>query len=312
MLWIIFAVFGVILLGSVALTGAMFFRQERNAQNNASSLVDANPGLNTTSLQAADNILGVAIGYIDFEPGKGMNIELDFIPAKNLADPNIDGAATQPVCFTYFDKSSNFSTDSSMPTQKLNIALSGDPNWYPFDRYSGELFFYAFAGPNGQCTSPLPILPTVFGALQGFSVDTDYEPEAINGVDFAYVNIKFTAKRGAVTIGFAILLFIVMWCLTTSVIILTLWIWITGRRTELPIIVLSTALLYALPNIRNGQPGIPLRAGIIADLVGYIWHVLLVSICVVSLIVNYIYRKDGKKPKKINKEDIVKLGVLNV
>lgn len=32
-IWIIFAVFTLILLGSVALTGAMYFRQERNAQN---------------------------------------------------------------------------------------------------------------------------------------------------------------------------------------------------------------------------------------------------------------------------------------
>jgi hypothetical protein len=310
MLWIIFAVFGVVLLGSVALTGAMYFRQERNAQNSATSLADGQ--FNTTSLQIANDVLGVAVGFNDFEPGKGLNLELDFIPAKNLADPEIDGAPTKPVCFSYQNINIKFGNESSMTTQNINIGLSGDVNWYPFDRYTGELWFYAFTSQDGDCSNPLPILPTVFGSLQGFSVDTSYEPDTVNGVEFAYVSLKFTAKRTAVTMGFAILLFIVMWCLTTSIVILTLWIWITGRRTELPIIVLSTALLYALPNIRNGSPGVPVRAGIIADLVGYIWHVLLVSMCVISLIVNYIYRKDGKKPKKIDKESIVKMGVLNV
>lgn len=310
-IWIIFAAFGLVVLGSVALTGAMYFRQERNAQNSVLALDDTK--YNTTELKQASNLLSVAVGYTNFEPGQGLDVEIDFVPANNLSNKDNPSAPSIPVCFTYWDTDLNFTTDGSMATQNVNIGLSGDVNWFPFDRYTGELWFYAFTGQTqGQCSDPLPLLPAIFGSLQGFTVQSEVTPQAINGVNYSYVNVKFTARRTAVSIGFALLLFIVMWLLTVSIVILTAWIWITGRRVELPIIVISTALLYALPNIRNGQPGIPVRAGIIADLVGYIWNVLLVSMCVVSLIVNYIYRKDGKKPKKINKESIVKLGVLNV
>lgn len=312
-MWCIFAAFGVVLLGAVALTGAMYFRQERNAQNSASFLALDDTKYNATQLKQSNFLLSVAIGAVEFEPGKGLDVEMDFIPANNLTNPDNELAPKVPVCLTYWDKDLNFSTETSMPTEDIKIGLSGDVNWYPFDKYKGELWFYAHTGQTeGDCTDPLPILPAVFGAVQGFSISSEVQPSAINGVNYSYVNIKFTARRTNVTIGFALLLFVVMWCLTLSIVILTAWIWITGRRTELPIIVLSTALLYALPNIRNGQPGIPPRAGVIADLVGYVWNVVLVSICVVSLIVNYIYRKDGKKPKKINKESIVKLGNLPV
>lgn len=313
MMWYFFGGFMFVLAGAVALTGVMYYRQERNAQSDSAFLALDDTKYNVTELKQSNLLLSVAVGYVDFEPGKGLDVEIDFVPANNLSNPDNSMAPRVPVCFSYWDTDLNFSTDASMPTEDVKIGLSGDVNWYPFDRYKGELWFFANTGPSeGVCTDPLPILPAIFGSVQGFSIQADVTPLAVNKVNYSYVNVKFTARRTRVSIGFALLLFMVMWCLTISIVILTAWIWITGRRTELPVIVISTALLYALPNIRNGQPGIPIRAGIIADLVGYIWNVVLVSICVVSLIVNYIYRKDGKKPKKIQKEHIVKLGNLPV
>jgi hypothetical protein len=312
-IWCVFGVFSVVLLGCVALTGGIYYQQERNAKDNTSFLALDESKYNITELKAAKNLLSVAIGFVNFEPGKGLDVEIDFVPANNLTDPENPSAPALPVCFTYYDTDVNFTAETSMPTEDVNIGLSGDVNWYPFDRYTGELWFLAQTGQReGQCSDPLPILPAIFGALQGFTVSSSVEPSAVNGVNYSYINIKFTARRTGVSIAFAILLFTVMWCLTASIVLLTAWIWITGRRVELPVLIISTALLYALPNIRNGQPGIPPRAGIIGDLVGYIWNVLLVAVCVVSLIINYIVRKDGKPPKKINKESIIKLGVLNV
>lgn len=90
-----------------------------------------------------------------------------------------------------------------------SMAKSGDVNWYPFDTYTGQLSFYAFTGQSeGLCSDPLPILPAIFGSLQGFAVKSEVDPMAINGVDYSYVNVKFTARRTAVSIGFATLLFI--------------------------------------------------------------------------------------------------------
>ncbi|KAJ7575999.1 hypothetical protein C8J56DRAFT_974316 [Mycena floridula] len=84
-----------------------------------------------------------------------------------------------------------------------------------------------------------------------------------------------------------------MWLLTCMIVFLTAWVWITGRKVELPIVVMSTSILFALPNIRKGQPGITDTVGIISDLVGFIWNVILVSLSILALMANYIIRNRG-------------------
>ncbi|KAJ7575982.1 hypothetical protein C8J56DRAFT_47334 [Mycena floridula] len=271
---------------------------------------------NITHLKEVDHLLSVAVGYSSFQPGKGLEIEMDFVPANKLAGnnstPEVPGASiigqtsfhlisSPAVCLTYFDNDLHFDAFEAMASEYANVGLYGDVNWYPFDTFTGELFMYAHTASsedNATCSEPLPILPAVFGAVQGFSIDAKVTPGSVGDVDYSYVLVKLTARRTAVSIGFAVLIFITMWMLTAMVVLTAAWVWITGRRVELPLVAISTALLYALPNIRRSQPGVPADAGIISDLVGYIWNIILVSLSVIALMANYIIRKDGGKQPK--------------
>jgi len=303
--WIIFSVLSVLLLGAVALTGGLYFKAE-NITRNSDFLA-----LNEAQLQLlrqSNQSLLTLMQFQSFEPGKPLSVSFSLNPlgtlssnASDVGDSDNSVVPVAPVCVDLDDQSFNFSAGDSMSEQNSKVQLSGDINWYPFDIYTGFMSVSAAVGQNnGDCGTPIPIAPAVGGALQGYTVSIEATPDKpINGVSFSSWTYKFTAKRAPATRAFAILIFIIMWSLTISVFILSAWIWLTGRRTELPIISICTGLLFALPNVRKAQPGIPNDVGIIADLVGYVWCILLVSGCVVALIINWIYRKDGKKKKPV-------------
>ena len=56
-----------------------------------------------------------------------------------------------------------------------------------------------------------------------------------------------------------------MWFLSLSVFTAAMSVFFRGKNTELPLVAISTALLFALPNIRNSQPGVPSPVGTTED-----------------------------------------------
>lgn len=69
----------------------------------------------------------------------------------------------------------------------------------------------------------------------------------------------------------------VMWCLSGGIFVAAMSVWFRERKDELPLIAISTALLFALPNVRNSQPGIPPLVGTTSDMVGFFWNLLLLA-----------------------------------
>lgn len=56
-----------------------------------------------------------------------------------------------------------------------------------------------------------------------------------------------------------------MWCLSGGIFVAAMSVWFGGKKVELPLIAISAALLFALPNVRNSQPGISTAAGTTSD-----------------------------------------------
>jgi len=223
------------------------------------------------------------------------------------------------------------------------FAQNGDPSWFPFDHYSGELFLSAHFGvpPNetapAATTSPAPTLksraddddaedgdgdgegkdgdndedkgpkcadkplaisPAIVGSANGFTIWADITPgfdeTNPNSKDYSSAMVRFTARRTKVHIGFSILMFLIMWLMSLIVLLITFVVYKSGRRTELGLCGVATSLLYSLPRVRDSQPGIP-KLGIISDMVGFLWNMLIVAVCVVSLLLNYIARRGQKR-----------------
>lgn len=94
-----------------------------------------------------------------------------------------------------------------------------------------------------------------------------------------------------------------MWVLSASTLILALVVRASGNKVEPSMIGFIIGILFALPQIRNSQPGAP-PIGTTADVVGFFWNMLMISVAAVLLISNYISKtkaaiaKPAKQPVK--------------
>ncbi len=68
-----------------------------------------------------------------------------------------------------------------------------------------------------------------------------------------------------------------MWVLSLTILTLAVTLWFRERKVEPGTIGISTGLLFALPAIRNTQPGAPI-IGCIADTSGFFWNMALVAL----------------------------------
>ena len=85
--------------------------------------------------------------------------------------------------------------------------------------------------------------------------------------------------------------------MSLTILTLAVTLWLRKRKVEPPTIAVSAALLFALPAIRNTQPGVPV-IGCTADAVGFFWNMAITSIALLLLMWNYIikYKKDKHDP----------------
>jgi hypothetical protein len=155
----------------------------------------------------------------------------------------------------------------------------GDPNEYPFDVYFFESYIIC-AHDNG---TEVPLSLKVMGTLQGWKFNFK-----ITGPVSA-LKLAINAKRSVTTYAFSMLLFLVMWLLSCGAFMLTMC-YVTFDFVEPPLIAILGTMLFALPAVRNTQPGAP-PIGCILDVAGLFWNMSLVSICVFVLMCKFVKRK---------------------
>jgi hypothetical protein len=125
-------------------------------------------------------------------------------------------------------------------------------------------------------------------AVIGFRFDSSVPLEIGDTVS---CNVKGT--RSHTTILFSVFIALSMWILSLTTFILAFTLCYRQRKVEPPTIAVACALLFALPAIRNIQPGAP-TIGVTIDTVGFMWNMILVLSACVMLMWNYIlkYKKD--------------------
>ncbi|KAI9296123.1 hypothetical protein K502DRAFT_282068, partial [Neoconidiobolus thromboides FSU 785] len=69
---------------------------------------------------------------------------------------------------------------------------------------------------------------------------------------------------------FVFLVFFIMWGLSFAILFFTFDVLIHKREVPPPLIGVSLALLFALPGIRNSQPGVPFL-GCLSDFISFFW-----------------------------------------
>ncbi|KAJ3088611.1 Rsp5p-dependent ubiquitination, sorting of cargo proteins at the multivesicular body, partial [Quaeritorhiza haematococci] len=184
----------------------------------------------------------------------------------------VDTRAPFPFNLTLGDKENLFQESALLSRQEIPIPiLEGMPMNYPVDDYRTEFFMAASTTINNTFYR-IPIAALTFSALPLFSFRTNftYNPNS-NSALVARINIK----RSRLVIGYSIVVIIIMWLLSLSLFTLAVGVWVRKRKVEPPTIAFSVAMLFAIPNVRNAQPGIG-EIGALGDVAGYFWNMMLI------------------------------------
>ncbi|KAJ3216193.1 hypothetical protein HDU67_009842 [Dinochytrium kinnereticum] len=191
----------------------------------------------------------------------------------------------------------NITIDLPMPSQDISTRFArGDVNNYPIETYESNAFqisgTFAVTDPTLNATQrpsqlPVPISLSIVGALQTFSIDI---PEVIDVSDDGnglLLSVRVRVLRSFTTRAFSIFVMGVMWILSILTFCLALSPWIRNYRAEAPTLAIPNTLLFALPAIRNSQPGVP-AIGCTADVISFFWCEMLTAVSSLTMLANYI------------------------
>ncbi|KAJ3323843.1 hypothetical protein HDV06_001213 [Boothiomyces sp. JEL0866] len=164
---------------------------------------------------------------------------------------------------------------------------------YPFDTYDTVVSVMV---KDFKTQQPIPFGYDFSGSIDLWRSTIDVQE--ISGADGPAVERLFniSLQRTTITIVFSIFLYCTMWVLSSTAFLVTLSIWTRGRKVEPPTIAAVGAILFALPNIRNAQPGAP-PIGCNADVLAFFPCMFLVTAAVAMGLINYVFvYKAEKKP----------------
>jgi hypothetical protein len=190
----------------------------------------------------------------------------------------------------------NLVANRRLPGVDISVPLTDcNTNQYPFDHLSLELYIDAHTTVGDVV---VPLIGIIYGGIQGYSIT----PSFIAHVDV--IELSMDISRSWTTKAFSMFIIILMWLIGIGALLLT-FTFIFFNFVEAPIMIVMTALLFALPNVRNLQPDIP-SVGVSADVASFFWAMILVSCCEISLMVIFFINKCKKHlaMKKENKSAI--------
>lgn len=154
---------------------------------------------------------------------------------------------------------------------------------------------------NFKCSnhrSPVPISLSIQNNVEGWQMATALKDVSDN--EFQVIMVEITMYRGPTHIFFSLFIASLMWLLSFSLFWLAFTLCMRRRKVEPPTIAVGTSMIFALPAIRNVQPGSP-PIGCTADFIGFFWALMLVSAGSLILLLNYIkmYKADPIVLKEI-------------
>jgi hypothetical protein len=156
-----------------------------------------------------------------------------------------------PITIKFGANARQFSAKQEMPAQDITFTITtGDLQNYPFDSFQDAFLVTAFATNGSQ---PIPVALSLIAGIQSFSFDNQVTDKGNNA--FSAILVELSIFRSFTTKFFSLFVIITMWLLSLLIIILASSVWLRGRKVEPPTIAFVTGMLFALPAVRNVQPG---------------------------------------------------------
>lgn len=221
-------------------------------------------------------------------------------PTGSLADPQ-----------GYFNDDTNLYTTSTLQNRAMTIkkedffpvveqrfALTGLVTDYPFDRYTTNLEYHVWGGPDNH---ELPITVTLFSTDPFFVIT----PTQGTTPDSGGIDIELSLRRSTPTLVYASFVMILMLGLATAA--TTAAYYALKRRKGLlfPACSMMAAMLFALVPLRNAVPGSP-PIGSVIDFGSFFIAAITIAISLITC-VTIGYRVQLVKDREDDDEDDLKL-----
>jgi hypothetical protein len=165
---------------------------------------------------------------------------------------------------------------------------NGRVNNYPFDQHEADLYLYFINPKNDQQSIPMSV--DFNGSIPGFNVDADIIKD-FDTVD--NIGIKVHISRSIVTKIFAIFIMVAMWFVAITVLTMSLAVLLQKRPVEAGLFTYMGALMFALPAVRNIQPGIP-PVGTLTDFLSFFWAETIIAASVLIMFYCWFTRYQPK------------------
>lgn len=269
-----------------AYTGALYFYQSDRTQRSAD--------LSFGDDQSVDR-MDVAVNLLGVDPIKG-EISLRF-SANPEGKYGKDGRLTQELKFyTSIEsgKSEVILEKNRMP-EAVNGTISlygGIISDYPFDSHNADIYVF-FTNPKDE-TESIPMNLHFYGAISGFNVDVDYIPKSEFESGDDYMGLRVHIARSGIIKSFTVFLMIAMWLIGLAVFTIAMIVALQPRPIEFGMFTLIAGMLFALPAVRNLQPGVP-ALGSLTDFLSFFWAESLVAFSMPILFFFWLTRY--KKPE---------------
>jgi len=217
---------------------------------------------------------------------------------------------------------------------EFSSLLTGNPNRYPFDRYTTDIELVVTA-PAQKMAEPAPednldenADPSAITLIVGAS-DLDHSETipinenfiaSIPGVKFEgtvtqndtykLMHTTIAMRRANNVITVSVFVMILMFVLAISVVAMVLHVNASPGEMNLLPLSLCITLIFGLPALRNIQPGVPPIGGF-NDYLSFIWAETMVAISAITLAWTWILRSRTKRISKsppagdLNSRDLI-------
>ena len=266
-------------------SSALYFYQSDRTQRSADqSFGDGN----------AVNRIDVAVSLLGIDPIKG-ELNLRFAPSPEGKFAK-DSRLTQDLKFFTGIESgkSEITLEKNRISETVSGAISlygGRVSDYPFDVHNSDFYLF-FTNPKDEAEN-IPMHVNFYGAVSGFNVDVDYIPKTEFESSDEYMGIRIRVSRSVIIKSFSIFLMIAMWLIGLVVFMVTMVVVFQPRPIEFGMYTLIAGMLFALPAVRNLQPGVP-PLGSLTDFLSFFWAESLVAVSMPILFFTWFTRY--KKP----------------
>ena len=250
----------------------------------------------------------VAASIVNIDPGKGeMQVRLECGLNGKLLDEDGGGAAI-PIQVTVNSISGrsehNYKKKEMVGPVDFVTGIEGTSFSYPDDAFKGAIEVGVFTPVYEDEKPAKDATPSSFDAvpmdIEGYSKTggfvvtkgalEDVYQKGTKEYDSGEFRVVVKMERNPLIKMFANLIMFLQWMLASAAFIVTFVVVVWGRKPELAMFTWMTAMLFALPPMRNIMVGAP-PIGIRIDFQGFLCCEGIVALCLCSLVLTWIIRK---------------------